>query len=386
VEFDLVISGGEAIDPAQGLRARRDVGVVGGKIAALEPSLPTDGARCVIDAAGKLVTPGLIDMHVHAFAGTDLGLDMDAIGPTSGATTMVDTGSAGAHTFEVFRRFIIDRATTRILPYLNISTIGILSMLLAGELENIRYSNVEEAVRCVNKHRDIIQGIKVRASGNVLGDNGVVPVELARAAAERVGLPMMVHIGPTPPDLKEILVRMRPGDILTHCYTGHANRPLDKNGNIRAEILEARERGIIMDIGHGMGSFSVEVARLILEHGFKPDTISTDLHAYSWPEPVHDLPTTLSKFLSLGLKLEDVIEAATSGPARILGLDKQLGTLRPGAIADLAVFELQAGQADFVDSYGNQWSGSERLVNVVTIKDGRVWQPQLASSSIPQTS
>src|SRR5262249_48045428 len=155
-----------------------------------------------------------------------------------------------------------------ILPYLNISTIGILSMVLAGELENIRYCNVEEAVRCIEKHRDIIQGVKVRASGNVLGNNGIVPVELARAAAERVGLPMMVHIGPTPPDLKDILARMRPGDILTHCYTGHANRPLDKDGSIRAEILEARERGIIMDIGHGMGSFSVEVARLILDHGF----------------------------------------------------------------------------------------------------------------------
>ncbi len=374
--FDVVIHGGEVIDPAQNLRARRDVGITDGKIAALEPALPLDNAREVVDASGKLVTAGLVDMHTHAFVGTDLGVDMDKIGPQTGTTTVVDTGSAGAHTFEAFRRFVIAPATIRILPFLNISSIGIISMLLAGELENIRYCNVEEALRCVGAHRDLIQGIKVRASGNVVGANGVVPVDLARAAAERVGRPMMVHIGPTPPDLADILLRMRPGDILTHCFTGHAQGPLDARGSIRRELLAAREHGVIMDIGHGMGSLSFEVAARMLEQGFKPDTISTDLHAYSYPHPVHDLPTTLSKFMALGLSLTEVITAATCRPAAILGLQDQIGSLRVGMNADVAVFALEEGTFEFVDSYGNTLAGSRRLVNTLTIKDGRVWRSQ----------
>jgi dihydroorotase len=374
MQYDLIIRGGEVSDPAQNLQARRDVGITGGKIAALEPALPLDNAREVVDASGKLVTAGLIDMHTHAFVGTDLGVDMDRIGPLSGTTTVVDTGSAGAHTFEAFRRFVIAPATIRILPFLNISSIGIISMLLAGELENIRYCSVEEALRCIDAHRDLIQGIKVRASGNVVGANGVVPVDLARAAAERVGKPMMVHIGPTPPDLADILLRMRPGDILTHCFTGHAQGPLDARGSIRRELLAARERGVIMDIGHGMGSLSFEVAARMLEQGFKPDTISTDLHAYSYPHPVHDLPTTLSKFMALGLSLTEVITAATCRPAAILGLQDQIGSLRVGMNADVAVFALEEGTFEFVDSYGNTLAGSRRLVNTLTIKDGRVWR------------
>ncbi len=373
MHFDLIIHGGEVIDPARNLRGRYDVGIVDGKIAAVEPALPTDNTQTLIDASGKIVTPGLIDMHVHAFVGTDLGLDMDAIGPTSGTTTMVDTGSAGAHTFEAFRRFVVSRATTRLLPFLNISSIGIISMLLAGELENIRYCNVEEAVRCVEKYPGLIQGIKVRSSGNVVGDNGIIPVELARAAAERVGLPMMVHIGPTPPDLKDILARMRPGDILTHCSTGFAQRLVDDHGKVKPEALEARARGVIMDIGHGMGSFSFETAQILLANGFKPDTISTDLHAYSWPHPVSDLPTTLSKFLLLGLSLDEVIAASTMRPAQILGLDQELGSLCPGYRADVAVFEVQQGRFELIDSYGSRMTGAQRLANMATIKDGKVW-------------
>ncbi|MCC7450148.1 MAG: amidohydrolase/deacetylase family metallohydrolase [Anaerolineae bacterium] len=373
MNFDLIIHGGEVIDPARNLRQRCDVGIADGKIAAVEPGLPTEYAHTWIDASGKIVTPGLIDMHVHAFVGTDLGLDMDAIGPVSGVTTMVDTGSAGAHTFEAFRRFVVAQSTTRLLPFLNISTIGIISMMLAGELENIRYCNVEAAVRCVEQYPDLIRGIKVRSSGNVLGSNGIVPVELARAAAERVGLPLMVHIGPTPPDLKDILARMRPGDILTHCSTGFAQRLIDDHGAIKPEALEARARGVIMDIGHGMGSFSFETAHVLLANGFKPDTISTDLHAYSWPNPVSDLPATLSKFLLLGLNLEEALAACTSRPAHILGLEQELGSLRPGYRADVAVFELEPGRFDYVDSYGKHMTGSQRLVNRVTIKDGQVW-------------
>jgi dihydroorotase len=296
---------------------------------------------------------------------------MDEIGPRSGTTTAVDTGTAGAHSFPGFRRFVIERAAIRILPFLNIASIGAMSILLAGELENIRYSNVEEAVRCVEANRDLIQGIKVRSSGNVLGLNGVVPLELGRAAAERVGLPMMVHIGPTPPSIHDILARMRPGDILTHCYTGHTQRIYDAGHKILPDALAARERGIWMDIGHGMGSLSFESAGVLLASGFKPDTISTDLHAYSYPEPVHDLPTTVSKFLALGLGLDDAIAAVTSTPARVLKRSDQLGSLRVGATADVALFELQYGEFSFVDSYGSRLNGTQKLVNTLTIKDGK---------------
>jgi dihydroorotase len=370
--FDLLIQNGEIIDASRSLRGRYDVGVSDGRITALEPSLPADGAGRVIDAAGMLVTPGLIDMHVHAFLGTDLAVDIDAIGARSGTTTAVDTGSAGAHIFDAFRRFVIAHATTRILPFLNISTIGTTSILLAGELENIRYCNVEEAVRCVERHRDLIIGIKVRSSGNVLGQNGLVPIELARAAAERTGLPMMVHIGMGQPAAQDLLERMRPGDILTHCYTGFEQRLLDPRGQLLPAAAQARERGVFMDIGHGMGSLSVDVARRMLELGFLPDTISTDLHAYCWPEPVHDLPTTLSKFLALGMRLENALAAATEAPARILQLGDGLGTLQPGAIADIAIFELKRGECGFVDSYGQRFTGTEQLVNTATIKGGTV--------------
>jgi dihydroorotase len=251
------------------------------------------------------------------------------------------------------------------------------------EAANIRNCDVEEAVRVVEANRDCIMGIKMRASAEVLGDNGIAPLELACAAAERVGLPLMVHIGEAPPALDAILDRMRKGDILTHLYTGFPdrilsaegkprNRIVDGAGSVRQEVRQARGRGVLMDVGHGAGSFNFGVARAALADGFPPDTISTDLHSGSIDGPVYDMPTTMSKLLHLGMDLEAVILAATARPAQAIGREDELGTLRVGASGDVAVFELQEGSFAFHDSYDNVEQGRQRLVNRLTVCRGEV--------------
>lgn len=380
--YELLVKGGTVVDPSQALRTESDLAIAAGKVTALAPDIPADQAKMVVDATGKLVTPGLIDLHTHGFfACTPLGIELDEVCARSGVTTVVDAGSAGAQTFPGFRSLIIEPTTIRILAFLNISAIGILGIDL-DEGANVRNCNVEEAVRVADKHRDRIIGIKVRASAEVVGDQGIVPLELARAAADRLGLPLMVHVGPSPPTLDAILARMRPGDILTHLFTGHADRVVDAQGKtrncivdgtrgVRQEVRQAKSRGVVMDVGHGASSFNFEVARAALAQGFAPDTISTDLHTVNINGPVYDLSTTLSKFLYLGMDLDEVILAATARPAEVIGRQGELGTLRVGAAADVALFELREGSVRFQDAYGNTVEGRQQLVNTLTICRGK---------------
>jgi dihydroorotase len=369
---DLVIRGGTVVCPASGHHGSLDVAVAGGRIDAVAESIaPTAGAR-VIDAEGLILTPGLIDLHVHVFEGQDLGIPAARIGLAHGSTTLVDAGSAGAHLYPAFRDGYLQRASERVFAFLNISSIGLTSILLAGELENLAYASVEECLRCIDANRDSIIGVKARIAGETVGANGARPLELAVEAADAAGLPLMVHIANPPPALESILALLRSGDVVTHCYTGHGNRLGDPEGRIRAAAREARERGIIFDVGHGGGSFDVETARALIGDGFLPDVISSDAHAYSI-DIVESLPAVMSKFLALGLPLAAVVERATTAPADFLGRH-ELGRLAAGAVADIAAFQLREQPVRFRDVNGREFDGNQLLVPRWTMKDGRLFE------------
>jgi dihydroorotase len=357
-----VIRGGDVVAPEAG-RRRADVFVRDGRI------VEAGEAARAIDATGKLVVPGLVDLHAHVFAGQDLGVDPDVVGPASGTTTFVDTGTAGAHLFGAFRRGTIERAVPSVRAFLNISTIGVTSMRLAGELENLAYCDVDACVACAREHADLVLGVKVRASANVVGAAGDEPLRRARAAADRLGLPLMVHIGQAPSGIETVLAALGEGDVLTHCFSGWRDNGLLLDGRVRPSVLAAQRRGVRFDVGHGMGSFDAEVARALLDQGFAPDAISSDIHAYS-RDAVGDLPAVMSKFLALGLSLEEVVARTTLHPARALGLDA--GTLRVGAPADVAVLELLDGPVEFEDTWGHAFAGERRLRTVTTVQRGEV--------------
>jgi dihydroorotase len=375
--YDLVIRNGVVVDPAQGLSERRDVAIQTGRIASVAKEIPPDSAWEVLDAAGHLVTPGLIDIHVHVYPGVShYGVPSDATCLARGVTTVCDAGSAGADTFDGLRRYVIDVSETRVLAFLNISAIGMVSPL-DNELEDLRHASPERAIGVVERNRDLIQGIKVRLSRRHVGRNGLEPLRLARKAAEAVGMPIMVHVGDTDPSLGEILAELRSGDLVTHCFHGRSQGILDAAGTVLPEVLEAARRGIVFDVGHGVGSFSFDVARKALAQGLTPATISSDLHYYNVNGPVFDLATTMSKFILLGRPLEEIVAKTTSVPARLLGLADRLGSVREGFLADLAVFRLAEGEFGFEDSMKEKVLGRQRLEPVAVIRRGRIYRSRL---------
>lgn len=369
---DLVIRGGEVHDPANGIAGRYDVAVSGGKIVAVAPQIAENAAETV-DAAGLVVTPGLVDLHTHVYwGGTFWGIEADPVCAVTGVTTSVDAGSAGAYNWPAFHHFLITPSRSRIVAFLNISCIGLVST--THELAHPAYPNVDLVVKTVAAHRGTIIGIKARIDVNTVQAQGIAPLERAREAADTVGLPLMVHIGGGPPGLTEILDLMRPGDILTHCFRGNGNTILegdaDHMGKVRADARAARERGVLLDVGHGAGSFSYPVAEAALAEGFLPDVISSDIHQLSVRGPMGDMPTTLSKFLNLGMSLPDVIARATVAPARAIRRDDTLGTLGVGRAADIAVWRVEEGDYTFHDIAGVARTGTRKLANTHTFVDG----------------
>jgi dihydroorotase len=375
--YDLLVKGGIVVDPAQGLHARRDLAISHGVIESLDKDIPSDTARETLDAAGHLVTPGLIDIHVHVYPGVShYGIDADTHSLAHGVTTVVDAGSSGADTFDGFRRYVVNVSDTRIYAFLNISTMGMISPQV-GELEDLRFADVERAVEVIERNRDVIQGVKVRMSRSIVGANGMQPLLLAKRAAEAVKMPLMVHIGSTPMPLTEILAELREGDILTHCFHGSEQGILDDHGYVLDAVRDAVTKGVNLDVGHGRGSFSFDVAAKALDQGVAPHTISSDLHHYNVFGPVYSLATTLSKFLYLGLSLDDALAKATSTPAKLLGIAKELGTLRQGSIADVAVFNMQEGAFSFRDAVGKVVVGTRLLKPAAVVKGGRLYAGSL---------
>jgi dihydroorotase len=381
--YDLLVRGGRVIDPSQRLSEERDVAISGRTIARVAAKIPETEARQVLDARGKIVTPGLIDIHVHVYDGVaPLGIPADPNCIAKGVTTVVDAGSAGAHTFPGLRKYVINVVDTRVYALLNISVVGQSTLSTDnphGELLDLRYANPKLAIRTIEQNRDVILGVKVRLTRSIAGEHDLEALKLAREASDAVRLPLMVHIGGTRSPLPDILAMLRKGDVITHSFRGSPGGILDDRGRILKEVRKAVEGGVHLDIGHGAGSFAFDTAEKAMSQELLPGTISSDVHQFNVNGPVFDLATTLSKFLHLGMTLEQVIERASTNPASTFGFPKGLGTLREGAEADVAVFALEEGRFEFVDSVKQKRVGNRKLVPVATIKAGKIY----GSASIP---
>ncbi len=377
MKYDLLIKGGTLVDPAEGIHAHKDIGFANNLVSEIGDNLPEQEARNVLDARERLVTPGMIDLHVHVFPGVShFGIDPDPTCLARGATTVVDAGSAGADTFPGFRKFVIDVSATRIFAQLNISSQGMLTEEI-GEFEIPEYANVDKACKMIEQHRDVILGVKVRLTRDTIVSerSGMLPLERAREAADACGLPIMVHPQAAWCDsIDDILNIMRERDILTHCFHGMQCGILDEQGQVRPSVHEAMERGVIFDVGHGAGSFSWRVVESALEQGIQPQTISSDLHIYNVNGPVYDLANVVSKFLHLGLSLDEAIAKVTSIPARTILMEDKIGTLAAGAWGDATVFELRQGRFQLLDALGETRSASRSLEPVAVVKGGRLYR------------
>src|SRR6266851_2010295 len=376
--LDIILKGGRVIDPASGRDEIADIGFADGKVAAVGADLPLRGSE-VVDARGLIVVPGLIDLHTHVYwGGTSLGVDAATVAMRSGTTTFVDAGSAGPGNFPGFRRHVIERSSLRILPFLNVSFPGIFAFsatVMVGEAADLRLIEPRECVRVIAANRDLIVGVKVRVGRGAGGSSGIAPLDMALEVAEEVGLPVMAHLDFPPPSRRDVLERLRKGDVITHCFRPFPNAPVTADGQIREEVMEARRRGVVFDIGHGGGSFGFRTAERMLEAGFLPDVISSDVHTLSIDGPAFDQLVTMAKFLALGVELGAVIRASTAAPAAALGRG-DLGHLAVGAVGDASILELVEGEFDFRDVLGESRRGKERLVVSGLVVAGRRWQPQ----------
>jgi dihydroorotase len=379
--YDLILRGGRVIDPSQKLDAVTDVAFAQGKVARVGAGLKGDANTDVRDVAGTIVTPGLIDLHTHVYwGGTSLGIDAEDFCRRSGVTTAVDTGSAGPGNFAGFRKHVIEPSEVRILAYLHVSFAGIYAFsprVMVGESEEIRLLAPTDAAEVANANRDLIVGIKVRVGARASGRSGTVPLDVALQAAEEVGMPVMAHIDEPPPSYEEVIARLRPGDVLTHAFRPFPNAPVTAQGTVKRAVIEARERGVLFDIGHGKGSFAFKTARAMLANGFWPDTISSDVHALCINGPAFDQVTTMSKFLCLGMPLNDVIAASTANAAFALKRP-ELGSLKPGCVGDATVLSVKEGRFDYVDVVGEHLTGERRIVSEGVVIAGRWWHPKPA--------
>jgi len=371
MSWDLLLTGGVLLDPGTGRTGRHDVAVRDGRVAAVAPTLPHASAAEVVDVTGRLVTPGLVDLHTHVYAGaTYWGIDPGPVAWRSGVTTWVDAGSAGAYSYPAFAAMTAGYPV-RVPALLNVSAVGLIAPV--GESRDLANCDVDLAVATVRAHRDTIVGIKVRMDRHTVGPHGLAPLHRAIEVATACGLPVMVHIGAAPPSLAQLLPLLRPGDIVTHCASGIAAGP----DGFDPAARDAYQTGVLFDIGHGSGGFAYDVLEAQLAAGMPPHTVSTDLHSRSVHGPVFDLPTTMAKLLAVGMGLDQVVAAATIGPARVLGLTDGVGTLAPGATADIAVFRVEHGRFELADVHGQRRTAPLRLVNEATYRAGRALPPRL---------
>ena len=372
---DLVIKGGRVIDPAQGIDGNTDLAFSEGRVSAMGANL---SGQKIIDATDRIVTPGLIDLHTHVYwGGTSLGVDPVDYARQSAVTTAVDTGSAGPGNFAGFRKHVIEPCPVRILAYLHVSHAGIFGFsdtVHVGESEDIRLMDPIAAASVADANRDVVVGIKVRLGRHASGMQGMSPFEFAVQVADATGLPMMVHIDEPPPGYAEVVERLRPGDVLTHCFRPFPNTPLIGDA-IRPEVVAARDRGVIFDIGHGMGSFSYDVARRMLAAGFAPDTISSDVHALCINGPAFDLITTMNKFLSLGMSLPEIVTATTTAPARAVNRP-DLGTLKIGSVGDASILRMGPGTGVLTDATGQDLQPTTCLSVTSVVLNGAEFAPE----------
>ena len=379
-KFDLLLRNANVQDPSQGLSGKRDIGMRYGLIEAIEPSISPDRAHRVMDAGGKLVTPGLIDLHCHTYPfGSAIGIPADELVAYQCSTTVVSAGDAGANNFAGWRRFIAPASRTRQYAFVHVALAG-LAGFPVPELYNIDYAQAETAARVVAENADMVLGVKVRMSENVIARHGLEPLKRAIKACELSGVParVMCHIGGVSDRalMSQILDLFRPGDVLTHCFSGAPNLAGDgtnivQDGKLLPAALAAKKRGVIFDIGHGGGSFDYTIAEAAIAQGCLPDTISSDVHVFSGNTPgMPYLPWVMSKMIGLGFSLAEVVAMTTSAPARVIGRLPKHGTLQVGAPADLSLLELVEGAVEFVDTRNNKRSGRVHLKPAGTIVAG----------------
>jgi dihydroorotase len=372
--YDLLLQGGRLIDPKNKISAVRDLAILNGRIAAVAEHLDPAAAVKTVNVSGLYVTPGLVDIHVHVFAGTgergsyagDNSVYPDGFTFRVGVTTVADAGCAGWRNFEDFKTRVIDRSQTRVLAFLNIVGAGMRGAKYENNLEDMEAApSAEMALR----HKDAIVGIK---TAHYAGP-GWGAVERAVEAGARAKIPVMVDFGEVRPERpsSELWTRkLRPGDIYTHCYSGLRNE-LDDSGRVNPAMIEGRKRGVVFDVGHGGGSFAWRVAVPAIQEGFLPDSISTDLHIGSMNAGMKDMLNVMSKFLAMGLSLDDVILRSTWNPAREIHRE-ELGNLSVGAPGDVSVLRLENGKFGYTDMYGARLQGNQRLVCELTIRNGKV--------------
>ena len=379
-KFDLVIRGGEVLDPSQSLRGRRDVAIRWGVVEAVQESIPAERALKSIDATGKLVLPGLVDLHCHVYPyGSAIGIPADELVQFQGTTTVVSAGDAGVNNLAALRRFIVAQTRARMYAFLHIANNG-LSAFPIAELYNIDNAQVEACAMALAENPDFLIGVKVRMSENIIFKHGIEPLKRGIQACEMCGWParMMVHIGgvETKELMSDILNLLRPGDVLTHCYSGFPNMSgvftnIVQDGKLLPAALSAKQRGVIFDVGHGGGSFDFTVADVAIPGGCTPDTISSDIHVFSGNTPgTPFLPNVMSKFMAMGFTLEQVVAMATIGPAKIINRAPKIGTLQQGAPGDVSIMELVEGPVTFVDTRNNKRDGKAYLKPVQTVING----------------
>ena len=379
-KFDLLIKGGEVLDPSQKLRAKRDIGIRYGVVEAVEADIPAARANRVMDVSGKLVVPGLIDLHAHTFPyGSAIGIPADELVPFQGTATAISAGDAGGNNFAVFRRHIVAQTRTRMYAFVHIANIG-LSGFPVPELFNIDYAQPEAAAKALAENRDIVLGVKVRMSQNVVARHGLEPLKRAIRACEIAGTggKIMCHIGGVETEqlMSDILDTLRPGDILTHCYSGAPNDAgrftnIVQGGKLLPAALAAKKRGVVFDVGHGGGSFDYTMAEAAIQQGCPPDTISSDIHVFSGNTPgMPYLTWVMSKFIAMGFTLEQVVAMATVNPAKVIDRLPLHGTLMTGAPGDVTVLDVANGPVEFVDTRNNKRTGNVSLKPAHTVVAG----------------
>jgi dihydroorotase len=373
-KYDLLLQGGHVIDPKNGIDGVRDLAIAGGRIAALAPRIDPAEAFKTVDVSGLYVTPGLVDIHVHVFAGTgekgsyagDNSLYPDGFTFRVGVTTVADAGCAGWRNFEEFKLRVIDRSKTRVLAFLNIVGHGMRGEAFEQSLADMEAGPTAEMAL---RHKDVIVGVK---TAHYAGPEWA-PVERAVEAGTRADIPVMVDFGANRaerPVAELVTAKLRPGDIYTHVYSGLRNEQ-DASGHVNPGLLAGRKRGVMFDVGHGGGSFAWRIAVPAVKEGFLPDSISTDLHIGSMNAGMKDMLNVMDKFLALGLSLEDVVRRSTWNPAREIK-HEELGHLSVGALADVAVLGLTSGRFGFVDSFGARLRATQKLVCELTLREGKV--------------
>jgi dihydroorotase len=371
--YDLILRGGRLLDPGTGRDEITDVAFTAGRVAATGVGLQGKVTR---DVAGCIVMPGNIDFHTHVYwGGTSISIDADKLARRCGTTTWLDVGSAGPGNFAGFRKHVMEVSQTRILAYLHVSHAGIFAFspsVMVGESQDMRLMDTETCAAVARDNPDLIRGIKVRVGANTSGVNGIAPLYHAIEAADRVGLPVMCHIDRPPPRYTDVLAELRPGDVLTHCFKPFPNAPCHADGRVKEACWQARERGVVFDIGHGKGSFDFAVAEAMLKAGFPPDIISSDVHVLCIDGPAYDNMETMSKFLCLGMGLPDIVRAVSATPAALLKRP-DLADLSAGSTGDATVMRLEEGRFTFTDVSGQTRAGRQRFALDSMVVGGALW-------------